>query len=245
MAKAASPKLFIGTSGWTYDDWRDDFYIGVPRERWLSYYARHFDAVEVNATFYHSLKEKTFEHWHDATPAGFRFAIKASRYLTHIQRLDFPASSMKKQLTAASPLAEKLAVVLWQMPAGLHRDDGLLAKFARKLRLWPGPRHALEFRHASWFCDPIAALLESERLAAVQSDAADWPLWQAVTATLVYVRLHGHTRTYRSAYTKRELSRWAGRIEGWLAGGREVHIYFDNTDAGHALNDAQALRRLL
>jgi uncharacterized protein YecE (DUF72 family) len=245
MPKARSPGLFIGTSGWAYDNWRDGFYAGVPRARWLAHYAQHFDAVEVNATFYHSLKAKTFEHWHDATPPRFRFAIKGSRYLTHILRLDFPAESLAKQRDAAAPLAEKLLVVLWQLPAALHRDDALLAKFAEKLRAWPGPRHALEFRHASWFDDKVAALLAREGLASVQSDAADWPMWDAVTAALVYARLHGHAQTYHAAYGKRELSVWARRVTGWLADGREVHVYFDNTDAGHAVHDAQALRRLL
>ena len=94
---AREGELRIGTSGWTYDVWADDFYDDVPRRRWLEHYAQHFNAVEVNATFYHTLKPTTFAHWHDATPAGFRFAIKASRYLTHVQRLELSRASLAKQ----------------------------------------------------------------------------------------------------------------------------------------------------
>jgi uncharacterized protein YecE (DUF72 family) len=237
-------ELRIGTSGWTYDAWADGFYAGVPRAKWLGHYARHFDAVEVNATFYHALKPATFARWRDATPAAFRFAIKASRYLTHIRRLGFPRASLRKQRDEAAPLGGKLAVVLWQLPAGLHRDLGRLERFVAALRAWPRVRHAVEFRHDSWFDDEIAAALGGSGIAVVQSDAADWPMWDAVTTDLVYVRLHGHRLTYSSAYSRRELASWAKRIRGWRGEGRDVHVYFDNTDAGHAVEDAETLRRL-
>jgi uncharacterized protein YecE (DUF72 family) len=106
-------------------------------------------------------------------------------------------------------------------------------------------RHAVELRHDSWFDGEVAALLGRHRVAAVQSDAADWPLWDAVTTDLVYVRLHGHRVTYASGYSRRELAAWARRIRGWRAEGRSVHVYFDNTDAGHAVADARVLRRMV
>jgi len=238
-------RLCIGTSGWAYDAWAGGFYAGVPRAKWLAHYARHFDAVEVNATFYHALQPATFAGWRAATPRGFRFAVKASRYLTHIRRLAFARSSLLAQREALAPLGAKLAVVLWQLPARLQRDTARLARFLRMLGAWPRVRHAVEFRHSSWFDDEVARLLEKHRIAAVQSDAADWPRWDAVTTDLVYVRLHGRRETYRSAYSSRELRVWAKRIRRWRAEGREVHVYFDNTDAGHAVENALALRRLL
>jgi uncharacterized protein YecE (DUF72 family) len=238
-------ELRIGTSGWTYDAWAGGFYAGVPRAKWLEHYARHFDAVEVNASFYHALKPATFAHWRDGTPTHFRFAIKASRYLTHIRRLAVPRASLAKQRDAADELGRKLAVVLWQLPAALRRDLPRLGRFLAALKAWPQVRHAVELRHDSWFDDEVAALLGRHRVAAVQSDAADWPLWDAVTTDLVYVRLHGHRITYSSGYSRRELAAWGRRIRGWRAEGRDVHVYFDNTDAGHAVTDAQTLRRLV
>lgn len=238
-------RLCIGTSGWAYEAWAGGFYAGVPRANWLEHYARHFDAVEVNATFYHAVKPATFAGCRAATPRGFRFAIKAHRYLTHIRRLAFPRASLLAQRDAAAPLREKLAVVLWQVAAGLQRDRARLERFLAQLDAWPRVRHAVEFRHPSWFDDEVGGLLAAHRVAAVQSDAADWPRWDAVTTDLVYVRLHGRRATYRSAYSRRELGLWAGRIRRWRGEKREVHVYFDNTDAGHALENALTLRSLL
>src|SRR3972149_1595641 len=118
-ARSAARRVLIGTSGWTYDAWKDAFYAGVPRGERLAHYARHFDAVEVNATFYHQLKSATFAHWRAGTPARFRFAIKANRYLTHVKRLAFDAQSWRRQRAQGAELAGKLAVVLWQLPQSM------------------------------------------------------------------------------------------------------------------------------
>ncbi len=237
--------LYIGASGWRYDCWRLDFYAGVRRKDWLRHYAGRFNAVEVNASFYGSLAPKTFERWRDETPPDFRFAIKAHRYLTHVARLRFPAESLARQRGAAMTLGEKLAVVVWQMPKRFPLDMARLASFAATLRDWPEARHALEFRDASWFIPEVADCLAQHGLAACQSDSADWPLWDAVTTDLAYVRLHGHAMTYASAYTDAQLRFWAARIENWLAENRQVHVYFDNTDAGNAPRDALRLMALL
>lgn len=234
----------IGTSGWSYPEWKEGFYAGVPRTRWLEHYAGAFNAVEVNATFYHTLKPSTLVSWRDRTPREFRFCIKASRYITHIQRLGVTEESLARLRAQADALAEKLAVVLWQLPQGLHRDLALFERFARRLDGWHTARHAVEFRHPSWFDDGIAQCLSEHRIAAVQSHAADWPMWEAVTTDLIYVRLHGGVRTYESAYSGAALRRWSERIGKWLAEGREVHVYFDNTASGHAVHNALALARL-
>jgi uncharacterized protein YecE (DUF72 family) len=239
------PGLYIGTSGWSYDVWRDNFYAGVPRRDWLRHYAEHFDAVEINASFYGSLRASTLERWRQEAPAGFRFTLKAHRYLTHVMRLTFPPEALGRQRSLALTLADALSVVVWQLPAGLHLDPPRLQNFATMLRGWPETRHALEFRHPSWFTPETAACLSENALAVCQSDAADWPLWDAVTTDLVYLRLHGHERTYASAYPLSILEAWATRIECWLAEGLQVHVYFDNTDAGHAPRDAARLRLLL
>jgi len=235
----------VGTSGWTYDAWRESFYAGVPRSAWLSHYAQFFRAVEVNATFYHQLKRNTFANWAKATPRDFKFAIKGHRYLTHVLKLHIPRAAFLRQKQTVAPLGKHLAVVLWQLPASLERDLPRLERFARLLDSWQETRHALEFRHQSWFDERTVECLQRHRLAACQSDAADWPFWDAVTTDLVYVRLHGHRVTYVSSYTGRDLADWAQRIRHWSAEGRDVHIYFDNTDAGHAPRDAQHLAGML
>jgi uncharacterized protein YecE (DUF72 family) len=244
--RSGGARAHIGTSGWTYDSWRDLLYRDVPRARWLSHYATRFDAVEVNATFYHSLAPTAFAHWREQTPAQFRFAIKANRYLTHVSRLRFPVAALARERQAAMPLGDKLAAVLWQLPAALHLDLGLLEPFLERLSRWPETRHAIEFRHASWFGAQTAALLSAYRVAACQSDAADWPMWEgAATTDLVYVRLHGHEATYSSPYTDRTLGGWATQVRRWQDEGRSVHVYFDNTDLGHAVSNAAALARLV
>ena len=237
--------IYVGTSGWTYCAWKDVFYAGVPRNAWLAYYARHFRAVEVNATFYHQLKQSTFAKWTGTTPPDFRFAIKGHRYLTHVLKLKVPRDVFLRQMRVVKSLGKKLAVVLWQLPGKLERDTERLERFACMLDTWHGTRHALEFRQRSWFDERTAACLRRHHLAVCQSDAADWPMWDAVTTDLVYVRLHGHGATYQSSYTRRERSSWAARARCWSSEGRSVHIYFDNTDAGHATRDAQRLAALL
>ncbi|MGE5338208.1 MAG: DUF72 domain-containing protein [Gemmatimonadota bacterium] len=234
-------RVFVGTSGWTYDFWRNDFYAGVPRRAWLAHYATQFDAVEVNATFYHALRPAVMQGWYGQTPARFRFCLKGHRWITHVERLRVDAAAIARERDRAAPLRNKLAVVLWQLPHTLGRDDARLRNFARRLRAWPGPRHAIEFRDPSWFDDEVAEYLREHDIAAVQSDAADWPCWNAVTAKFVYVRLHGHAVTYVSGYGPRALARWADRIAAWRAGGRDVFVFFDNTDAGRAPRDARSL----
>ena len=239
------PRARIGTSGWAYDEWGSTFYAQCPRARWLERYAQEFDAVEVNGTFYHLLPRATFVHWYRQTPAKFRFAIKASRYLTHILRIDFPVSALARQRDAARGLGRKLAVVLWQLPANLKADNALLERFLGRLARWDGVRHAVEFRHPSWFDESVRLRLQRARVAVVQSDAADWPIWRVVSGDLVYVRLHGHSETYQSRYAASTLARWAARCRAWLAEGRQLHVYFDNTGEGHALRDAARLRKRL
>ena len=134
--------------------------------------------------------------------------------------------------------------MLWQCPSTLRCDLGRLQAFLDALDRWPEVRHALEFRHRSWFDDRVQRCLGEHDVAICQSDAADWPRWDAVSTDLVYVRLHGHTRTYLSRYRAATLGRWAERIRSWVAEGRSVHVYFDNTAAGVAVGDAERLRAL-
>ena len=233
--------VYIGTSGWNYTTWKHDFYAGVARKNWLRFYAKRFPSVEVNATFYRLQSPGTLARWCDETPADFRFAIKANRYLTHTRKLNDPKSPVQREREQARHLDEKLAVVIWQLPASLQKNLEKLERFAEVLDGWRNTRHSVEFRHTSWFDEEVTACMRAHRLAVCMSDAADWPLWEAVTTDVVYVRLHGHTRTFASAYSAAQLDSWAKRTVAWIQEGRQVHVYFDNDAEGAAPRDALRL----
>jgi uncharacterized protein YecE (DUF72 family) len=238
-------RVFIGTSGWNYDTWRDDFYRGRPKKDWLRFCAERFNAVEVNATFYRLQTRETFRRWRDQTPKGFRFAIKANRYLTHNKKLSDPRGPIGTERERAAGLGDKLAAVVWQLPPNFHKHLDRLEGFCRALKGWRLPRHAIEFRHQSWFDAEVADCLHRHRIAVCQSDAADWPLWDAVTTDLVYIRLHGHEATYASGYRDAQLRAWADKIRRWQRRGIEVHVYFDNDALGRAPFDALQLIKLI
>jgi uncharacterized protein YecE (DUF72 family) len=237
--------VWIGTSGWNYPRWRHGFYATVPQRYWLRFCAERFTGIEVNATFYRLQRTSTFERWREQTPDDFRFAMKGNRYLTHNKKLAEPDGPIRLERERAKGLGHKLAAVVWQVPRQFHKNAARLHTFAQALDAWPETRHALEFRHDSWFDDEVADCLRLRRLAVCMSDAADWPMWNAVTTDLVYVRLHGHTRTYASSYGPRALQEWARRIRRWLAEGRDVHIYFDNDSEGAAPRNALRLLKLV
>ncbi|MFQ5927770.1 MAG: DUF72 domain-containing protein [Terriglobia bacterium] len=236
---------YMGTSGWNYKSWKDSFYAGVPQKDWLRFCAEHFSAVEVNATFYRLQEKRTFERWRDETPDHFRFAIKGNRFLTHNKKLAEPLPSIRFDRERAQGLGNKLVAVLWQLPGQLKKNMQKLRAFAQALTHWPEPRHVLEFRHPLWFDREVADCLRAHRLAVCMSDAADWPMWDAVTTDVIYIRLHGHTRTYASAYSIASLHRWADRVRSWLRDGHDVHVYFDNDAEGAAPHDALRLIQLV
>jgi uncharacterized protein YecE (DUF72 family) len=229
-----TPALYIGTSGWNYDSWRAGFYGHTPGKGWLRFCAARFTGIEVNATFYRLQTKNTFRRWRDATPREFRFAIKASRYLTHNRKLTDPLAAIRLEREHAAVLDKKLAAVVWQLPRRFGKNMSRLEGFCRALRNWRVVRHAIEFRDASWFDNEVADCLRHYGIAICQSDAAVWPLWDAVTTDMVYVRLYGHETTYVSGYTEQQLREWAARARRWRRRGCTVHIYFDNDALGYA-----------
>ncbi len=236
--------VYIGTSGWNYDSWKEAFYKGTPKKDWLRFCAARFNAIEVNATFYRLQTQDTFRRWRDQTPRDFRFAIKGNRFVTHNKKLADALPIVRLERDRAAGLGDKLAAVVWQLPHNFHKHMGRLEGFAKALGRWRRPRHAIEFRHESWFDAEVADCLRAHRIAVCQSDAADWPLWEAVTTDMVYVRLHGHTLTYASGYSDAQLKAWAQKIRRWHRKGFEVHIYFDNDAFGYAPFDALRLMNL-
>jgi uncharacterized protein YecE (DUF72 family) len=241
--------VLIGLSGWSYPEWKDSFYAGVPPRRWLAHVAAQFPAVEVNIGYYRWLRRPAIAGWMAATPPIFRFAAKGPRTITHRRRLVDVADILAQQRDIYAAFDGRLAAVLWQMPANFRKDGDRarrLSDFAALLeRRWPEVRHVVELRDRSWFDDDTARRLADHRIAACQSDAAAWPMWRAVTTDLVYVRLHGHTRTYISGYSRASLESWARRVCGWRDEGRDVHVYFDNTAEGRAPRDAHRLMALV
>jgi uncharacterized protein YecE (DUF72 family) len=239
------PRAWIGTSGWVYAGWREHLYHDAPLRRWLEIASRTFDALEINGSFYTQIKPETYARWRRETPDGFRFALKGHRFVTHYKRLRDARDSVARLRDQASELGDKLAAVVWQLPARFEADVARLEDFLGALEAWPGARHSLELRHRSWFVPAVAERLSAAGVAVCLSDAPDFPMWREVTTDLVYVRLHGHTRKYASQYSASLLARWAADIQRWIAEGRDVHVYFDNDGEGHAVHDALMLRAML
>ncbi|MDD4932249.1 MAG: DUF72 domain-containing protein [Methylacidiphilaceae bacterium] len=238
--------LYVGTSGWNYPDWKPLLYGDSPRGQWLALYARRFPAVEVDSSFYRRHGAETYRRWAEVTPAAFAFALKGHRWITHRKRLAGSEESLRLQISDASPLGSKLKAFLWQLPGSFRKDLGRLESFAKALAGQGGcARHVLEFRHPSWFDAEVVSLLGHYRIGSCQSDAADWPLWDAITTDLVFVRLHGGEATYASSYSENELASWAERVKTWQREARTVHLYFDNTAGGAAVENALSLLALL
>jgi uncharacterized protein YecE (DUF72 family) len=238
-------KAHIGTSGWNYKSWRHSFYGDTPQKKWLWFYSERFTAIEVNGTFYRLQPKSTFQKWRDETSDGFAFAIKGHRYITHNKKLLDVEEPVIRCRDSASPLGNRLVAVVWQLPAFLKKDIVRLEKFLKDLRLWDSTRHAIEFRHKTWFDAEVADSLARHSVAVCMSDAPDWPMWDEVTTNLVYVRLHGHTRKYASSYSRASLAKWAAHMACWLQENRDVHVYFDNDAEAAAPKNALTLLQML
>jgi uncharacterized protein YecE (DUF72 family) len=234
----------IGTSGWHYDHWRRRFYPeGLPKARWFEHYARYFDTVEVNSTFYHLPKAQTVINWHDKAPARFLYAVKASRYITHVKKLTDPQESLERFLELAGLLKRRLGPVLYQLPPGLHKDLKKLDDFIACL---PKPKQAVfEFRHRSWYDQETTDLLRRRKVAFCIHDMAGKASPRVVTGDMIYVRFHGTADRYAGSYTDAMLAEWADWLSDQRDKVRAVYAYFNNDVEGHALNNATTLRRLL
>jgi uncharacterized protein YecE (DUF72 family) len=232
----------IGCSGWNYAHWRGRVYPSdAPERRWLELYAQWFDTVEVNATFYRLPEKKTVARWAAATPPDFCFAVKASRYLTHVKRLRDLPPGIERFFERIEPLREarKLGPVLWQLPPRFKRDD---ERLAAALDALPPGRHAFEFRDDTWFADDVYALLRAHDVALVVADRAPRkPSPWVDTTSWAYLRFH-HGRARGGDYGRRALETWAERID---ATHRDVFAYFNNDWEGFAVADAKTLKRLV
>jgi len=229
-------RVRIGCSGWNYRDWRGRLYPrGEPQRRWLELYAERFDTVEVNATFYRLPSRETVRTWSEQTPAGFCFAIKASRYLTHIRRLRDVPDGIRRLRGRLEPMAEsgRLGPILWQLPENFARDDARLEGWLTAVQAWPA-RHTIEFRHPSWFAAPVLRALHERDVALTIGDHPERPFQRlAATTGWRYVRLHYGARGGNGRYSEDELATWARRIGQWRRR-EDVYAYFNNDWCGYA-----------
>jgi uncharacterized protein YecE (DUF72 family) len=228
-----------------YDDWRGDLYPQrEPKRRWLELYATHFDTVEVNNTFYRLARPEMVEGWVAQTPQTFLFAVKASRYLTHIKRLRDLEQGVRRFYAPLRALidAGRLGPVLWQLPENFHRDDERLKRW---LELLPDGRHTIEFRHRSWFVPEVMEMLRSRQVALTIGDHPKRPFQSLeATASWRFVRFHYGSRGRGGNYSATELEQWARRIAQWRRR-EDVFVYFNNDWNGFAPANAKSLRRRL
>ncbi len=216
MPSGGQRSIRIGCSGWNYAHWRNGVFYPprLPASKWLEHYARFFDTVEVNATFYRLPRRSSVARWVEQSPPGFAFAIKASRYLTHIKRLSDLGPGLERFYACIEPLlgSPKLGPILWQLPPNFKRDDGRLA--AALERLPKQQRHCFEFRDASWFHADVYALLREHGVALVIGDRPEVHSFQSheLTADFTFVRFHSGTRGRRGNYSESELEEWAQRL---------------------------------
>jgi uncharacterized protein YecE (DUF72 family) len=232
--------LRIGTSGWQYRHWRDRLYPrGLPTDRWFDRYAECFDTVELNVTFYRQPRPEVFEGWARRAPEGFLFAVKASRFLTHILRLRDPADSVRRLMDGASRLGDHLGPILVQLPPDMPAEPGRLAETLAAFP--PGVRVTVEPRHASWFTDEVKALLRESGAALCWADRRGPrtpvdPGW--ATAPWGYVRFHGGSASPPGCYGEVSLARWLERIRAAWPADADVFLYWNNDHRGCAPRDA-------
>jgi uncharacterized protein YecE (DUF72 family) len=237
-------KLHIGTSGWHYKHWVGVFYPpDLPTREMLAFYSRHFDTVELNNTFYHLPAWSSVDAWRENSPSGFCFAVKGSRYITHMKKLKDPHIATTKFFAAAERLESKMGPVLWQLPPRWKLDLNRLSEFLDYL---PGEhRYIFEFRDESWLVPQVYGLLRKHNAGFCIHDLSDMKIPLEVTADFTYIRLHGPgSAKYSGSYSHEDLEQWASRIKGWKKTLSEIYVYFNNDIGGWAIKNAIELKRL-
>lgn len=236
-------QIHIGTSGWHYKHWRGAFYPEkLPAAKMLGFYTSHFSTVELNNTFYRLPQPNALNNWRDSTPAAFRFAMKGSRFLTHMKKLKDPATGIARFFERADLLREKLGPIVFQLPPNWEVDAERLEAFLEELPR--GHRYAFELRNPTWHSPEICRILRRHRAAFCMFEIAGFRSGFEITADFTYVRLHGPEGAYQGSYSEAALGEWAERIRGWRDL-RAVYVYFDNDQAGYAPKNALELLRMV
>lgn len=233
----------IGTSGWSYTHWKENFYpTGLKPPFWLKYYATNFLTVEVNTTFYHLPLKTTIQNWYKQVPEDFLFSIKASRYITHQKRLNDCRESVEILYKNIKGLKTKTGPILFQLPPSFQANHERLIEFTKNLD--PNHQHVFEFRHPSWFTDETYELLSKKNIALCITDLNGKLTPEVLTADFTYIRLHGPKKAYSGSYGPIRLKKWKSKIEKWSSN-TAVYCYFDNDEKGFAIQDAAYLKSLI
>jgi uncharacterized protein YecE (DUF72 family) len=244
MQTSTVSTVHVGCSGWVYRHWKGDFYpADLPQKRWFSHYADHFDTVEINASFYRLPLPTTFEGWRHKAPEGFRYAVKANRFITHLKKLVDVEEALSSFIELVRRLGPATGPILYQLPPSLHKDDGRLDRF---LSLLPTDlEHVVEFRHRSWYDDNVLQLLDRHGAGLVAHDLAGLQSPRWASGRTAYVRFHGTGGKYRGRYSEDRMADWAEWLIAQRAAGRTAWGYFNNDIGGDAIADARQLKRLL
>ena len=238
-------KAYIGTSGWNYKHWGGPFYpADLPQKKWLEYYSESFNTVEINNSFYRLPEETTFEKWRDTVSENFIFAVKASRYITHMKKLKEPVKSLENFMKNLQGLREKTGPILFQLPGTWPLNLERLQSFLTALP--SGYRYTFEFRHASWFSDDIYQALSRHKVALCFYNLRGKNTPMPITADFIYVRMHGPgEKAYQGHYGAETLLSLAKDITAWTKERMDVYCYFNNDEKGYAVRDAMQLRELI
>jgi uncharacterized protein YecE (DUF72 family) len=235
----------IGTSGYHYKHWVGRYYpAGTKPAQMLEHYLRDFDTVELNNTFYQLPNESTFDNWREATPPDFLYAVKGSRFITHMIKLKDAQRGLTNFLPRAERLGSKLGPILWQLPPGWKVNVERLEEFLQVLP--PEHRYTFELRNETWMTDEVYEVLRRYNAAFCIYELAGYQSPMEITADWTYIRLHGPTHfKYQGSYSDAQLSEWAARIRTWSRKMKAIYVYFDNDDSAYAVENALTLRRLL
>lgn len=236
-------QVYIGTSGWSYKSWEKSFYPAKLRAtQHFEFYATQFPTVEINLTFYRLPLDSTVQGWCEKAPQGFVYAVKGSRFITHMKKLANLGPGLDKFFGRIKPLQRRIGAILWQLPPVLHKDLPRLKDFLAQL-----PKtyhHAVEFRHPSWMDEDVFQLLRRYRAAHVSLSSLDMPRHLEVTSDVVYIRFHGLEGGFAHDYTQRELEPWADHINRQAAAGKTVYAYFNNDANVRAPTNARLLMQM-
>lgn len=237
-------KLLVGTSGWVYEHWKEVFYPEeLPKPEWFGFYAKSFNTVEINYSFYQLPSRKTFVKWREGAPADFVFTVKANRYITHVKKLKDAGEAVKRFYENLYGLEDRCGAVLFQLPprwnVNAPRLEEFLSVVPKRYRL------VFEFRDESWLKEEIMDLLHRHGAALCSADSPHWPSPREVTADFVFFRLHSGGTRQAPSYTQKELRALAAEIGGHLTGGRDAFVYFNNDYGGFAVKNALAIKAMI
>ena len=244
MQKYETSGIHVGTSGWHYEHWQDVFYPGhIPDRDRLAYYAGRLNTVEINNSFYQLPAVETLARWRKSVPREFVFAVKASRYITHMKKLKDTKKSLFAFLRRMDALEDNLGPILFQLPPRWRFNPDRLHSF---LQLLPsGYRYAFELRDPSWQNPESYALMREFAVAFCIYDLDGFLSPKTITTEFIYIRLHGPDAPYEGTYSQSTLSGWAGAFSSWSNQGKEIFCYFDNDQAGYAPGNALSLSRMV